>query len=156
MWAPRTADELAAAVLRGDLEETHTFDAKLKLGKNRDLAIDVCAMTLDGGSLLYGLGEDKETKRLTVLQPFELSEVPERISQIVETSILEVPTIRVRSLPLASDERLGFIVVEVPPSPRAPHQVSAGGDLRFYGRGAKGNRILNEREIADVYARPVE
>jgi hypothetical protein len=41
----------------------------------------------------------------------------------------------------------------VPQSARAPHQVVSGGDLRFYGRGAKGNRILTEGEIARLYER---
>jgi hypothetical protein len=38
-------------------------------------------------------------------------------------------------------------------SARAPHQVTVGGNLRFYGRGAKGNRILTEGEIARLYER---
>jgi len=153
MWIPTTAVEVMEAAARADLEETHTFDAKLALpARNRDLAIDVCAMTVDGGSIVYGLGEDGN-QRLTVVAALGLAGVPERISQIVETSILEVPTIRVTTLPLPDDVASGFVVVEVPLSPRAPHQVVAGGDLRFYGRGAKGNRILNEREISDIYER---
>jgi hypothetical protein len=38
-------------------------------------------------------------------------------------------------------------------SARAPHQVTVGGNLRFYGRGAKGNRPLTEREVARLYER---
>lgn len=45
------------------------------------------------------------------------------------------------------------MVVAIPQSPRAPHQVTVGGDMRYYGRGATGNRILTEREVADLYAR---
>jgi hypothetical protein len=68
MWIPTSAAEVEEAAARGDLEETHTFDAKAALppaARNRDLAVDVTAMTIDAGSLLYGLGED-ENKRLTV------------------------------------------------------------------------------------------
>ena len=75
MWIPKTAAEVQEAATRGDLEETHTFDAKSALPapkKNHDLAVDVDAMTVDGGSLLYGLGEN-ENSRLTVLAPVELA-----------------------------------------------------------------------------------
>lgn len=155
MWVPQSAAEVEAAAQQGDLEETHTFDAKKTLPiakKNRDLAEDVCAMTVDGGSLLYGLGEDSN-QRLTVLAPIALKGAPERVAQIVETSIYEPPSIRVQALPLETDESKGFLLVVVPQSARAPHQVISGDDLRFYGRGAKGNRILSEREVADLYTR---
>lgn len=155
MWIPRSAADVEGAAQRGDLEETHTFDAKKALPppkKNRDLAEDVGAMTVDGGSLLYGLGEDKN-KRLTVLAPIELAGVPERIAQIVETSISEPPFISIETLPLDDDPSKGYVLVVVPQSARAPHQVISGGDLRYYGRGAKGNRVLSEAEVAALYAR---
>lgn len=65
MWIPESAAEVEEAACRGDLEETHTFDAKAALPtakKNHDLAVDVDAMTVDGGSLLYGLGEDQNKR----------------------------------------------------------------------------------------------
>jgi len=109
-------------------------------------------MTVDGGSLLYGLGED-ENQRLTVLSPVELAGAPERIAQVVETSISEPPFIRIRTLPLPGDATKGYVVVLVPQSPRAPHQVISGSDMRYYGRGAKGNRVLSEAEVAALYGR---
>lgn len=155
MWIPKSAAEVEEAARRGDLEETHTFDGKLALPtskKNRDLAIDVCAMTVDGGTLVYGLGED-QNERLTVLEPFELAGAPERAAQIVETSISESPFIRIQSLPVEGDPSRGYLLIVVPQSARAPHQVTVGGDMRFYGRGAKGNRVLSEGEVAGLYER---
>jgi hypothetical protein len=64
-----------AAIKCRNLSETAIFDAKLALperGKSKDLAIDVAAMANDGGTLLYGVGED-EHSRLTVPNPFELN-----------------------------------------------------------------------------------
>jgi hypothetical protein len=54
---------------------------------------------------------------------------------------------------LVADQRSnrGYLVVIVPKSPRAPHQVATKGDLRFYGRGAKGNRTLTQEEVARLY-----
>jgi hypothetical protein len=155
MWIPQSAAEVEQAATRGDLEETHTFDAKVALPgpkKNRDLAEDVAAMAVDGGVLLYGLGEDKH-KRLTVLAPIALEGARERVAQIVETSISEPPFIRVHALPTEVDAAKGYLVVVVPQSERAPHQVISGADMRYYGRGATGNRRLSEADVAALYTR---
>jgi hypothetical protein len=155
MWIPRSAAEIEEVAARGDLEETHTFDAKAALPsskKNHDLAVDVAAMTVDGGVLLYGLGED-DNERLTVLTPVELAGAADRVAQIVQTSVAESPFIRVQVLPTEQDPARGYLVVTVPQSARAPHQVISSGDLRYYGRGAKGNRVLTEAEVASLYAR---
>jgi hypothetical protein len=132
MWIPETAAEVEDAAARGELEETHTFDAKSSLPapkKNHDLAVDVDAMTVDGGSLLYGLAED-ENGRLTVLAPVELAGAPERIAQIVETSISEPPFVRIQTLPLEDDPSKGYVLVIVPQSRRAPHQVISDEGMR--------------------------
>jgi hypothetical protein len=155
VWVPSSAAEVEEAAQRGDLEETTTFDGKAALPtakKNKDLAVDVCAMTVAGGSLVYGLGED-ENKRLTVLSPFELGGAPERVAQVVETSVSEAPFIRVQALAREDDPATGYLLVVVPQSARAPHQVTVGGDMRYYGRGAKGNRVLSETKVAALYAR---
>jgi Schlafen, AlbA_2 len=155
VWIPKDAAEVEDAARRGDLEETHIFDAKAALPqpkKNRDLAEDVAAMAVDGGVLLYGLGEDGN-KRLTVLSPIVLQGARERIAQIVQTSISEPPFIRIQALEKADSPSKGYLVVIVPQSPRAPHQVVSSGDLRFYGRGSTGNRILSQGEVAGLYAR---
>jgi hypothetical protein len=154
MWIPASAAALEQAVNAGDLSEGHSFDAKEALPspkKNIDLATDIAAMTVDGGVLIYGVGED-ENKELTALAPMPLLGTKERIDQIAATSIAEVPSIDVRVLAKDEDPSIGYVVVVVPPSHRAPHQVVVKGDLRFYGRGATGNRILTEGEIARLYA----
>jgi hypothetical protein len=111
MWMTVNAAEVVQAVSVGSLEETQAFDAKRDLpGKNLDIAIDVCAMTVDGGSLLYGVGED-QNKRLTIDAPFVLAGVPEKIDQVVQTSIAEPPIVQVRALPdspMKSAARCGF------------------------------------------------
>lgn len=158
MWVPRDADEIEEAVRRGDLEETSSFDAKEDLPtkkKNIDLAIDVAAISTEGGTLLYGVGEDDQD-RLTRLEPVTLAGAADRIGQIVATSISEVPYIETREHPTDADPTKGYISVLVPQSPRAPHQVVVGDDKRYYGRGAKGNRRLGEAEVARLYQRRLE
>ncbi len=156
MWIPASAEEIEQAARAGQLEETPSFDAKRDLPaspkKNGDVAIDVAAMTTDGGVLLYGVGED-EHERLTIASPIELVGAADRIGQIVSTSIAEVPFVEIREFRCPDDASRGYLAVVVPQSSRAPHQVTVGGDLRFYGRGPKGNRRLTEGEIARLYER---
>jgi hypothetical protein len=155
VWIPRSEQEILAAIDAGDLTETATFDAKAALpakGKSKDLAIDVAAMANDGGTLLYGVGED-EQRRPTAPKPFELAGAKERVDQIVRTSISEPPVIEVREIRTDDDPGLGYLVIAVPPSPRAPHMVTVGQENRYYGRGATGNARLTEGEVARLYER---
>src|SRR5215207_8708854 len=111
MWVPATEHEILAAIEAKDLVETASFDAKASLpakGKSKDLAIDVAAMSNDGGTLLYGVGED-ENGRPTVPQPFKLAGARERVDQIVRTSISEPPDIQVREIQTNEDPSLGYL-----------------------------------------------
>jgi hypothetical protein len=156
MWIPRDADDIEAAAARGDLTETSSFEAKRELPTstkhNVRLATDVAAMATDGGVLLVGIAED-ENGEPTVPRPAPLAGAKERVDNIVRSSVAEVPYIEVRPYPTTDDPSIGYIVIVVPRSPRAPHQVTVGGDLRFYGRGATGNRPLAEGEVARLYQR---
>jgi hypothetical protein len=71
----------------------------------------------------------------------------------VSTSITEVPYFLPREYPTADDPTKGYLLVVVPQSSRAPHQVIVGGQYRFYGRSGKANRILNEGDVARLYQR---
>lgn len=157
MWRPRDDQTIVSAATAGDLEETHTFDAKAALPpegdkkKMHDLAVDVAAMTVDGGTLIYGVSED-EHRRPTGPSPIPLAGQRERIDQIVQTRISEPPYIEIDEVLSAEDPARGYLLVVVPPSPRAPHQV----DGRYRGRGATGNRVLGEVEVAQLYRRREE
>lgn len=158
MWIPKTAGEVEDAARAGALTETASFDAKADLPapkKNASLAIDVTSMTTDGGVLLYGVAED-DNGQPTVPAAIELAGAGQRIDQIVNTSISEVPSVEVRELPLERDPARGYLAVVIPRSERAPHQVIVGREFRFYGRGPKGNRILTEGEVARLYRRREE
>ncbi len=154
MWIPKTEKEIIEATIRGDLEETLTFDAKSEIpAKNIDTAKDVSALAnTSGGVLLYGLCEDAN-QRLTILRPLVLQGQRERIEQIIRTSIDEVPSFNISTITTANDLSRGYVIVVVPPSERAPHMVVAKGERRFYGRGETGNYILNQSDIARLYER---
>jgi schlafen family protein len=107
-------------------------------------------MANDGGILLYGVGEDKN-RRPTILQPISLAGARERVHQIVRTCISEPPNIQVREIQTDDAPSLGYLVVAVPPSPRAPHMVTVDKDHRYYGRSDTGNVPLTEGEVARLY-----
>jgi len=155
MWIPASAAEIERAATARELRETASFDAKKTLpipARNECLAVDVAAMSTDGGVLLYGVGEDRSGQPVTP-SPIPLAGAKERVDQIVQTSIAEAPHIEIREYPTGADASVGYLLVVIPQSARAPHQVTVGGNLRFYGRGATGNRVLTEGEIARLYER---
>ena len=155
MWLPESEDQIQQSLLAGTLSETSTFDVKRELptqGKAKSLAIDVAAMTVDGGVILYGVDED-ENGRPATLSPIVLANARERIDQIVRSTISEPPQIHVHAIPSKADLAVGYLAVVVPPSARAPHMVIVGNEYRYYGRSDTGNVILTEGQVARLYER---
>lgn len=62
-WLPLTLDELSSALRDGVLVESHLVDFKREIaagqGANRDLAKDLAAFSVDGGTLFIGVDEDR-------------------------------------------------------------------------------------------------
>jgi hypothetical protein len=102
--------------------------------------------------LIYGLAEDKD-RRLTILNPVKLKGERERIDQVIRTCIDEVPFFKVTAIETQQDATVGYLVVLVPPSERAPHMVVVKGESRFYGRSETGNYVLTQVEVARLYER---
>src|SRR4051794_21745468 len=119
MWVPSDVNDIEDAVKNGRVEETEAFDAKAELPasrkKNVTLAVDVAAMSTDGGALLYGIGEDDD-EQPTVLRPIDLAGAAERVSGIVSASITEVPYYFTREYRCADDASKGYLLVVVPQS----------------------------------------
>lgn len=153
MWVPKSEDELVRAVTSGSIEESEIFDAKKELPtKNAEIAKDIAAMATDGGVLIYGIDED-EQGRPTVLNPIPLVNQTERITSIVQTSIDEPPRIHISTIPTTADPSVGYLIVQVPLSERAPHMVIVKGENRFYGRNGTTNVILSKGQIDRLYER---
>ena len=158
MWRPRTEAEIQAGIDNGITRETSSFDAKRQLPpsrRNKDLAKDICAMTVDGGVLLYGLDGDDPT-RPDGLEPFDVAGSAERIDQAAQTGIAEPPMIEIYDIPSLDRPGLGYLCLVIPASSRAPHMLTIDGDNRYWGRGETGNRILTEGEVARLYERRVQ
>lgn len=153
-WQPRTIDDVQAAIDDGTLRERHWLDVKGLIassdGARKDLAQDLVSFANDGGGLLIGVYEDKPTQTLTV-RPVPLDGLAERIDQVARSRC--DPPLYVVCHPLSSPmedgaRATGVLLVEVPPSPSAPHMTNG----RYYGRGDTTNRILTDGEVAQLHA----
>jgi hypothetical protein len=153
MWEPENVKQFETTVGEGALGERHDFDAKRQLPKsNKELAKDIAAMTTDGGQLVYGVGED-ENGQPRLLKPFKLDGAAERIDQVAQNSVSGNPRLYFHSLEREDEPGMGYLIVTIPASPLAPHQVKVDGDRRFYGRCDTGNCRLSEEEVARLYER---
>jgi hypothetical protein len=133
------------------LQESEIFDAKADVpgpGKAVDFAVDVAAMANDGGSIVYGIAEDKVTGTFHP-HPIALAGQSERLSDVIHQLILDPPVFRVLDVPLPEDPSLGFLVLAVPASPLAPHMVKKA----FWGRAGTINVKLSQGEVDRLYAR---
>lgn len=150
MWVPKSVEELESAVASGSRDETHNLEFKREPPNNKSIAREVAGLAVDGGVFIIGVGED-EAGRPTILAPFELVGWRDRVQQIVRTSIEEPPFVDV--IELWKDDTTGYLVIAVPASPRAPHQVTVGRDNRFYGRSGTLTVPLEEGDVARIYQR---
>lgn len=154
MWVPDSAEQIANFAENNNLNETATFDAKAPdaLDSTKEMAKDIAAMSTEGGVILYGVRED-EHGNPTVLQPFELKDTKERISNAVQTCIQPPPQIEVIPFPLDDNPSEGFVAVRVPPSPEAPHMVTKNNDSRYYGRNGPSNVRLQAGQVERLFER---
>ena len=146
MWNPSTWDEIETAVSNA-LPEAHDLDFKEQLSNNRELAKDVCAMTVHGGTVVIGVAEDVQGCAAAV-KPVRLAGLLERIQQVVDSSIRPSPAIDVAALTQGVGDPDGVVVVSVPPSMAAPHEWEG----RFPARSGPTTRYMAEPEIASLYA----
>lgn len=149
-WIPDSEDELRTAFGGGLLEERNWCELKAKLGEptrgnNTEAAKDMASLAVDGGTIIYGIDEDAPGG--DPLQPIEVMGLPERIGQIASLRI--DPPLVVECTTVYHDEEAGtgYMLVHVPASSLAPHQV----DGRYYGRDDKSKRALSDPEVERLF-----
>lgn len=155
MWPPTTQDDIEQAIDSGILQERTRVEFKRELPatptKNVDVAVDVCAMTVSGGTIVYGIAEGAGGR--PVSRPITLKGERDRVANIVRSSISEPPELEITEVRLKTDAAVGYLVVHVPPSPLAPHMVEVKGHSRYYGRNEAGNYPLPHSEVLALIER---
>lgn len=148
-WPPLTEADVLAALARGDVVESSQLDVKLMVGKTdgerRGTAKDLASFAIDGGALLIGVREDKANRKFTA-EPINLNDIVERIELIAATLVEPSLPVRPREIPSETDG-FGYVWVDIPESPDAPHMV----DNRYYGRGERTNRKLGDAEVLRLH-----
>jgi hypothetical protein len=144
-WLPTSEDQLRDALNQGILTERHTLDFKRELpsgkGENKELACDLAQFAIDGGVLIVGVDDSAQ------LTPVDLQGLRERIDQVARDLVDEPLHVRIDTIPTAADPSKGYLLVTVPPSPTAPHQV----DGRYYGRGDTTKHVLPDAEVQRLH-----
>lgn len=151
-WMPSDEGELLAAFNGGLLEEKNWCDLKRELGPgkgaNAELARDLASFAVDGGTLIIGL--DEKCAGGSPLTPVDLSAVTrERIESVAAMKVDPPLTVECSTVDAASSEGGGYVLVHVPESPLAPHQVEG----RYLGRGDATKRYLSDAEVAALMGR---
>jgi hypothetical protein len=144
-FSPNSARELLEALHDGRYPESHELDFKRELpsgsGANRELAADLASFAIDGGILVVGVEEDKQARTFKP-NPVELEGLAERIDQVVGSLVRPRLTIRSREL-LHGSEGHGFLIIEIPASPLAPHMAKD----RYWGRGDQTKHTLSDAAV---------
>jgi hypothetical protein len=150
-WQPRTTADVHAALADGTLTEHHWVDVKRDVGPGdgakKELARDLASFANDGGCYLIGVEEDTSTQTFT-LTPVALAGLAEKVDQVVRARCDPPLYVACHPLALPSDPGQGLLLVEIPPSPLAPHQVHGS----YYGRGDKTKHKLSDTEVARLHA----
>ncbi len=149
-WFPVDEAGLLTAFGDGLLDERNWCELKKLLGDgkaaNLELARDLASLAVDGGSLLIGIDEDRPGGN--PLHPVALRGLCERIEQVAATRTQ--PPLQIEcSTVAAQNAGTGYVIVHVPASPLAPHQVEGA----YYGRGDKTKRRLPDPEVERLFAR---
>jgi hypothetical protein len=146
----RQEAELRALAEGGLLPEGHQLEAKRLLGTNKsanqELARDLASLSIKGGWLVIGLAEDADGNP-TVLHAVPLDGLAEQVEQVADSLVHPRLVVRFHPVEASTGPATGYLLVEVPASPSAPHMV----DGRFYGRGDKTKHRLSEAEVDQLY-----
>jgi len=144
-WLPTSEDQLRDALDQRILTERHTMDFKRELprggGANKELARDLAQFAIHGGVLILGVDDNAQ------LAPVNLQGLRERVDQVARSLVDEPLHVRIDTIPTAADPAKGYLLVTVPPSPTAPHQVEG----RYYGRGDTTKHVLPDAEVQHLH-----
>ncbi|MFH9125561.1 helix-turn-helix domain-containing protein [Streptomyces globisporus] len=150
-WTPKTEADLQAAIDGGLFEENHHLDLKKapsSKGDNRELARDLASFAIDGGTLVIGVQENKESRTFE-LAGHPLNGLPEKIEQVARTIPDPPLTILTDEISAAADDGTGYLIVHIPASPVAPHMV----DNKYFGRGDKTKYQMGDAQVVALHAK---
>jgi hypothetical protein len=150
-WNPTTYADADAAASAGHVFEHHYLELKSEYTNAHieDLANDLAALANDSGLLVVGVAQDRTTGRSIGLTPLTLAGFIERVQQMARTSL--DPPLNVECRALADPDRpaRGIVLIRVPASELAPHQVHGC----YHGRNERSTYRLSDAEVEALMRR---
>ena len=151
-----TSEKDISNLIKNKIQEDTNIDYKSpdfsKGDFNKELAKDVSAMAnSDGGVIIYGVQEeDHFPKEIVWIEKDE--GYCERIEQIINSKIFrKIEGIRVRRI-LSDDKSKFVIIIDIPKSDIAPHQVHEDSKQRkYYKRHGSITEQMEHYEIEDLF-----
>lgn len=145
-------NDLVAAAQEGLLDE-HTY-CELKKGlppsgNNTETARDLASFGVMGGVFIVGVkdaGGGKAGEVVGVSDPYA---VKARLVALADAVVQPSLACEVHVVESSESSGTGCVVVEISPSPSAPHRA----DDRYWGRGSEGKRVLADPEVAQLFTR---
>ncbi len=151
-WEPKNEAEIELAIKENALAESHALDLKREFGltdrARKEMACDLASFAVDGGALLVGVAEDKPEHRFSPV-PQPLEGLVERVELSARQRVDPPLEVRPREIPSLADPARGYLWVDVPASPEAPHMV----DGIYYGRGERTRQRLSDAEVVRLHER---
>lgn len=145
-WPPDDAEALEGFLAEREASETHHIDFKRQVGGNanarRKLAEHLASFATDGGWLVVGVEEDKDTVTFRP-RPLALEGQRERIDNVAHTAIDPPLYVETQLLPRTEDPESGYVLVRVPPSPHVVHSV----DGRYWARRDTRKAALTDPDV---------
>lgn len=148
-WPPSTREDIER-IVHEQLEESSRLEFKQQMppsGQNDSLAKALAAMAnTDGGIIIYGIVEDDG--RATSLLPLDLNGAAERVDLVGRS--LDEPLNPTVTAPVPIEPSgAGCLVIEVAPSPRAPHFYKGTA----WARSSRSTTYLSRRQAGERFAR---
>lgn len=153
---PETYAELTAAIDAGVYPSERTWiDFKRRLfpedpadkdGRAKaslELSKDMASMAVHGGYLVYGVAEDK-AKHVFSADPMNLPVgLHETVDAIARDRVTPALSVIPNLVADPADSTRGFLVIEIPASPDAPHMADGG----YWGRSETGKVRLSDADV---------
>lgn len=139
-----TEESLRSEVERGRLRTDHWM-AVAEDPRDDELARALASLALDGGQLIIGAAQDgdADSPRLPPA-PQSLHGWPQRIERVAR-ELIDPPLRASAAITRSdSDRDMGWLLVNVHPSPHAPHRAAGN----HYGRDDSTERVLPADEVA--------
>lgn len=145
-WTPTSEADILKAAEDGILDEnTVRCEFKQQVPTNKKMAEELASLALDGGSLLLGVVDPKHRtpgNASSALNPLDLEGLAEKVENIA--GMCDPPiSVFPMTIPSSEADGQGYLWIDVPQSPLAPHMV--GG--RYWGRNGGSKQVLTDPQV---------